>query len=112
MMLNRFLAVLFVSTLALGQGKATDPAGGGESLAGLAKQKPTVNGPAPRTAGGKPDLSGLWGPDRNFIYDISSALKPGETLPIQQWAAKLAQERVSKFPAWRPTRGRSCRRHR
>jgi len=96
MTLNRLLAFLFLSMLALGQDKATDPAGGGQSLAGLAKRKPTVNGPAPRTADGKPDLSGLWGPDRNFIYDISSALKPGETLPIQPWAAKLAQDRVSK----------------
>jgi len=96
MILNRYIAALFLATLALGQGKATDPAGGGESLAGLAKQKPNVSGPVPRTADGKPDLSGLWGPDRNFIYDISSALKPGETFPIQPWAAKLAQERVSK----------------
>ena len=96
MILNRYIAALFLATLALGQGKATDPAGGGESLAGLAKQKPNVSGPVPRTADGKPDLSGLWGPDRNFIYDISSALQPGETLPIQPWAAKLAQERVSK----------------
>jgi len=96
MILNWFITVLFLATLALGQGNATDPAGGGESLAGLAKQKPSVSGPTPRTADGKPDLSGLWGPDRNFIYDISSALKPGETLPIQPWAAKLAQERVSK----------------
>jgi hypothetical protein len=52
--------------------------------------------PAPRTADGKADLSGLWSPDRNFIIDITSALKPGETLPLQPWALKLAKERMSK----------------
>lgn len=52
--------------------------------------------PAPRTAGGKADLSGLWSPDRNFIVDITSALKPGETLPLQPWALKVAKERMSK----------------
>lgn len=52
--------------------------------------------PAPRTADGHPDLNGLWGPDRNFIYDISSALKKGDTLPIQPWAAELAKKRMSK----------------
>jgi hypothetical protein len=54
------------------------------------------SGPASRTADGHPDLSGLWGPDRNFIYNIESALAKGETLPIQPWAAKLAADRGSK----------------
>jgi hypothetical protein len=51
---------------------------------------------APRLPNGQPDLSGIWSPDRNFIYDISDALKPGEDLPLQPWAAKLARERMSK----------------
>ncbi len=58
------------------------------------KQAPT--GKAPRLADGKPDLSGPWSPDRNFIYDIRDALKPGEDLPLQPWAAKLSKERMSK----------------
>ena len=58
--------------------------------------KPNMTAPVPRAADGKPDLSGIWGPDRNFIYDISSSLKAGETLPIQPWAAKLTKERMSR----------------
>jgi len=54
------------------------------------------SGPTPRTADGKVDLSGLWSPDRNFIYDISDSLKPGDKLPAQTWAEKLARERMSK----------------
>jgi hypothetical protein len=52
--------------------------------------------PAPKTPDGKPDLSGVWSPDRTFIYNIESALKKGETLPLQPWAEKLAAQRVSK----------------
>jgi hypothetical protein len=56
---------------------------------------PTANRPAPRTPDGKPDLNGLWGPDRTFIYDIGSTLKKGETLPLQPWAEKVTKERMS-----------------
>ena len=50
----------------------------------------------PRTADGKVDFSGIWDPDLHFIYDINETLKPGETLPLQPWAAKMVRERMSK----------------
>jgi hypothetical protein len=46
-------------------------------------QKPAA---APRTVNGKVDFSGIWSPDRNFIYDLHDALEKGETLPLQPWA--------------------------
>src|SRR5579864_5650513 len=63
---------------------------------GVLNNRAVPKGPVPRTRDGKPDLSGIWNPDRTFIYDISSALKPGDSLPLQPWAAELAKKRLSK----------------
>jgi len=68
--------------------------------------KPNFNAPAPRTTGGKPDLSGIWGWELNrpcppqgcddqpigqeFI-NIGWSLKDG--LPYQPWAAELVKTR-------------------
>lgn len=73
-----------------------EPEGGGQAIAALAHLQSNSSGPAPRTADGKPDLSGIWSPDRNFTIDISNGLKPGEELPLQPWALKLTKERMSK----------------
>ncbi|HLI82795.1 MAG TPA: hypothetical protein VKV17_02700 [Bryobacteraceae bacterium] len=80
---------LLAAGIAGAQGKSVLTGGGVEN-------KPAPSGPAPRAADGKPDLSGVWGPDRNFIYDIGSALAKGEALPLQPWAAELARKRLSR----------------
>ena len=85
-------ALLVTSLPTPGQDDGAVPAKGkGKQKGAKAKSAPT-----PRTADGKVDLSGLWSPDRNFIYDISDSLKPGDKLPTQPWAEKLTRERMSK----------------
>jgi hypothetical protein len=83
-----FALVVATAPIAFGQGEAIETA---ERLSASAPK-----GPAPRTPLGKPDLSGVWSPDRSFIYNIETSLKKGEKLPIQSWAQKLAAQRMSK----------------
>src|SRR5207344_292781 len=72
------------------------------TAAGQEEARPARRGPAaksaptPRTSDGKVDFSGIWSPDRTFIYDINEALDKGTLLPLQPWAEKLARERLSK----------------
>ena len=87
------LALAFLSVPAVAQ---TQSSGGGQAITTIQNWKTAPSGPTPRARDGKPDLSGIWGPDHNFIYDINSALKPGDTLPLQPWAAKLTKERMSR----------------
>jgi hypothetical protein len=59
----------------------------------LANGKPNLEAPAPKTADGKPDLSGLYDIDNGRLFqDIAADIKP-QDFPIQPWAAALAKQR-------------------
>jgi hypothetical protein len=58
-------------------------------------QPTSLDGPAPRLAGGIPDLSGVWqggGP----IGNIAQGLPPGEVIPLLPEAKKIMDARLSK----------------
>src|SRR5579871_4070738 len=55
--------------------------------------KPNLAAPAPKTADGKPDLSGIWQPNGpKYVQNIAADLKP-EDVPFQPWAEALFNER-------------------
>jgi hypothetical protein len=57
--------------------------------------KPNLAAPAPRTASGQPDFSGLWEKMSDRFYNnIAADLKPGE---VQPWAETLYQQRKKDF---------------
>ncbi len=59
--------------------------------------KPNMNAPAPKTADGKPDLSGIWEPNGiKYLINIAADLKP-QDIPFKPEAAALYKERVQTF---------------
>src|SRR5256884_4795830 len=54
--------------------------------------KANLSAPAPRTADGKPDITGLWKPGAGYVGNIAKDLKP-EDVPYQPWAAALYKQR-------------------
>ena len=56
--------------------------------------KPNLSAPAPRSADGHPDLSGVWeSGGAKYILDIAADLKPGD-VPFQPWAKALVDQRA------------------
>src|SRR5512142_1506355 len=54
--------------------------------------KPNLSAPAPKTADGRPILTGLWKPVGGYVVNIAKDLKPGE-VPFQPWAEALYKQR-------------------
>jgi len=55
--------------------------------------KPDMAAAAPKTSGGKPDLSGIWeAEDQTYFFDLAAGLKPEDLAPTP-WAQALQQQR-------------------
>jgi len=54
--------------------------------------KVNLSAPTPKSADGKPDLSGVWESGNQYFNDLAKDLKPGE-LAMLPWAKNLQAER-------------------
>ena len=84
------LGMILLNTVGLplpAQWKITD-----QNIPRLQNGEPNLNAPAPRRAGGKPDLTGIWEATPPKVRDATVGLKPGEVV-MTPWAQKLFDER-------------------
>ena len=56
--------------------------------------KPNLLAPSPRTADGKPDLSGVWRIHTSYLLNAAPDLKPGD---MQPWAAALYKQSADNY---------------
>ena len=102
-MKNRIaLCILSVSALAaslLAQAPAAPAPDAPKPAAGRGRggRGPAVpTGPTPRLPDGKPDFSGVWRPDNNFVGNIARALKQGEEIVLTPAGEKMMKSHQSK----------------
>ena len=78
--------------------------------------KPNLTAPAPRTAEGRPDLSGIWAAEcaiygrdscftKSLFFNLAKDLKPEDT-QMTPWAAQIPPATRSALPAPRSRRRR------
>jgi hypothetical protein len=64
--------------------------------------KANLSAPAPKTADGKTDITGLWRPAGGYVGNIARDLDPAQ-IPYQPWAAALFKERAANNSKDDPT---------